>query len=123
MLEINIGRGQAEEYCAGLFTDKWLDKGDEDDSIRKKLDWNTLRIVARGGHITVDLIELSPPPRDAGIGTVAVHSDADASAMHVRAADHSERIGPPGSIGSTRTRRSASPSGLRSATCSSSLSA
>ena len=53
--QVNIGRGQAEEYAGGIFTDKWLDKGDEDDSIRKKLDWNSLRIVAKGGHITVDL--------------------------------------------------------------------
>ena len=53
--QINIGRGQAEEYFAGLFTDKWLDKGDEHDTIRKKLDWNKLRIVARGPHIEVEL--------------------------------------------------------------------
>ena len=53
--QVNIGRGQAEEYCAGLFTDKWLDKGDEHDTIRKKLDWNKLRILARGAHIEVEL--------------------------------------------------------------------
>lgn len=53
--QINIGRGQAEEYFAGLFTDKWLDKGDEHDAIRKKLDWNKLRILARGAHIEVEL--------------------------------------------------------------------
>ena len=53
--QINIGRGQAEEYFAGLFTDKWLDKGDEHDTIRKKLDWNKLRILAKGPHIEVEL--------------------------------------------------------------------
>ena len=53
--QINIGRGQAEEYFAGLFTDKWLDKGDEHDTIRKKLDWNKLRILAKGAHIEVEL--------------------------------------------------------------------
>ncbi|HEX2972324.1 MAG TPA: DUF1080 domain-containing protein [Tepidisphaeraceae bacterium] len=53
--QINIGRGAAEEYCAGLFTDKWLSKGDEKDTIRKKLDWNTLHIIAQGPHIIVDL--------------------------------------------------------------------
>ena len=53
--QINIGRGQAEEYFAGLFTDKWLDKGDEYDTIRRKLDWNRLHILARGGHIEVEL--------------------------------------------------------------------
>jgi hypothetical protein len=51
--QVNIGRGQAQEYAAGIFTDKWLAKGDEHDTIRKVLDWNTLRIVAKGAHITV----------------------------------------------------------------------
>jgi hypothetical protein len=53
--QVNIGRGQAQEYTAGIFTDRWLDKGDEDDTIRKPGKWNNLRIVARGGHIVVDL--------------------------------------------------------------------
>lgn len=53
--QVNIGRGQAEEYCAGLFTDKWLAKGDEKDQIRKVLDWNSLRIIAKGSHIVVEL--------------------------------------------------------------------
>jgi hypothetical protein len=53
--QVNIGRAAAEEYCGGLFTDKWLAKGDEHDAIRKKGDWNTLRIVAKDGHIEVAL--------------------------------------------------------------------
>jgi hypothetical protein len=53
--QINIGRGAAEEYCAGLYTNKWLSKGDEKDEIRKKLDWNKLRILAKGAHIEVEL--------------------------------------------------------------------
>ena len=53
--QVNIGRGAAEEYCGGLYTNKWLAKGDEKDEIRKKLDWNTLRIVAKGSHFVVDL--------------------------------------------------------------------
>lgn len=53
--QINIGRGEAEEYFAGLYTDKWLDKGDEHDTIRRKLDWNKLRILAKGAHIEVEL--------------------------------------------------------------------
>lgn len=53
--QINIGRGAAEEYCGGLFTDQWLSKGDEKDTIRRKLDWNSLRITARGAHIEVTL--------------------------------------------------------------------
>jgi len=53
--QVNIGRGAAEEYCAGLYTDHWLSKGDEKDTIRKKLDWNKLHILARGAHIEVEL--------------------------------------------------------------------
>jgi hypothetical protein len=80
--QINIGRGAAEEYFGGLYTDKWLDKGDEDDSIRKKLDWNKLRIVARGAHIAVDLngikivdyTDPSPPERFLQPGTIALQT-------------------------------------------------
>ncbi len=53
--QVNIGRGEAGEYCGGLFTNEWLSKGDEKDSIRKQLEWNTLRIQAKGAHIVVDL--------------------------------------------------------------------
>lgn len=53
--QVNIGRAAAEEFCGGIFTDKWLAKGDEHDSVRKKLDWNTLHIVAQGAHIEVTL--------------------------------------------------------------------
>jgi hypothetical protein len=53
--QVNIGRGEAQEYCAGLFLRDWLAKGDEKDTIRRKLRWNALRIVARGPHIVVDL--------------------------------------------------------------------
>jgi hypothetical protein len=53
--QVNIGRGQAQEYTAGIFTDRWLAKGDEHDKIRKPLDWNSLQIVAKGGHIVVHL--------------------------------------------------------------------
>lgn len=52
--QINIGRGAAQEYV-GLYTDRWLDKGDENDSIRKKLDWNKLCIYAKGPHIKARL--------------------------------------------------------------------
>ena len=57
--QVNIGRGAAEEYCAGIFTDRWLAKGDADDSIRKKLAWNKLRITARGAHLEVTLNDVS----------------------------------------------------------------
>jgi hypothetical protein len=53
--QVNIGRGAAEEYCGGIFTDRWLAKGDEKDEIRRKLDWNKLRITAKGAHIVVEL--------------------------------------------------------------------
>ena len=53
--QVNIGRGAAEEYCGGLYTTRWLAKGDEKDEIRRKLDWNSLRILARGAHIEVEL--------------------------------------------------------------------
>jgi hypothetical protein len=53
--QINIGRGAAEEYCAGLYTDHWLAKGDETDTIRKVLQWNKLRIRAEGAHFVVHL--------------------------------------------------------------------
>ena len=77
--QINIGRGAAEEYCAGLFTDKWLSKGDEKDTIRRKLDWNSLRIVARGGHIeaelngvkVVDYTDPAPPEKFLKPGVIA----------------------------------------------------
>jgi hypothetical protein len=67
--QVNIGRGAAQEYCGGLYTNKWLAKGDEKDEIRKKLDWNTLRIVAKGVHFVVDLngrniVDFSDPEPD-----------------------------------------------------------
>jgi hypothetical protein len=52
--QVNIGRAAAEEYI-GIHTDRWLAKGDEDDSIRRKLDWNKLYIFAKGAHIKVRL--------------------------------------------------------------------
>ena len=77
--QINLGRGEAEEYCAGLFTDQWLDKGDEHDTIRKKLDWNDLHILARGGHIevtlngqkVVDYTDPNPPEKFLRPGVIA----------------------------------------------------
>ena len=53
--QVNIGRGAAEEFCGGIYTDRWLAKGDEHDTIRKKLDWNRLFIRAVGPHIEVTL--------------------------------------------------------------------
>lgn len=67
--QVNIGRPAAEEFI-GIYTDRWLAKGDEKDLIRKKLDWNKLLIIAHGGHLKirlngveiVDYVEASPTP-------------------------------------------------------------
>ncbi len=48
-------------------------------------------LIANRGEIAVRVIRTA---RAMGIRSVAVHSDADAGAMHVRLADHAVRIGP-----------------------------
>lgn len=76
--QVNIGRGAAEEYV-GLYTDRWLSKGDEHDTIRKKLAWNKLFIHARGPHVIVRLngVEIvnftdpAPPPKFLEPGVMA----------------------------------------------------
>jgi acetyl-CoA carboxylase biotin carboxylase subunit len=49
-------------------------------------------LVANRGEIALRVIRAC---RERGLGTVAVCSDADAAALHVRMADRAERIGPP----------------------------
>ncbi len=49
-------------------------------------------LVANRGEIAIRVIRAC---RELGISPIAVHSDADADALHVLAADRSERIGPP----------------------------
>jgi len=76
--QINIGRPAAEEFI-GIYTDRWLAKGDETDLVRKKLDWNKLSILARGGHLKVslngveiiDYTEVSPTPALLQAGVIA----------------------------------------------------
>lgn len=80
--QINIGRGASEEYCAGIFTDRWLAKGDADDSIRKKLAWNKLRITAREAHLevvlndvrVVDYTDPNPPPKFLQKGVIGLQT-------------------------------------------------
>jgi hypothetical protein len=80
--QVNIGRGAAEEYCGGIFTDHWLAKGDEYDTIRKKLDWNQLQIVVRGAHIQVilngtkvsDYTDPNPTPKHLQAGVIALQT-------------------------------------------------
>jgi hypothetical protein len=80
--QVNIGRGQVEEYTAGIFTDRWLAKGDEHDKIRKPLDWNSLRILAEGGHVVVYLNgtkvseyrDPNPPERFVQPGAIALQT-------------------------------------------------
>src|SRR6201986_1371246 len=49
-------------------------------------------LIANRGEIALRVL---PPGKELGIQTVAVHSTADADAMHVRLADESVCIGPP----------------------------
>src|SRR6188474_3014101 len=80
--QVNIGRGAAEEYCAGLYTDHWLAKGDEKDTIRKKLDWNKLVIRAKGPHIeselngvkVVDFTDPNPPAKFLQKGVIGLQT-------------------------------------------------
>ena len=39
----------------GVYKDGWRANGDEKDAIRKPRAWNSMRILARGAHIEVDL--------------------------------------------------------------------
>lgn len=58
--QINIGRGVVGEFCGGVVVRRgkdieWLGKGDEKDAIRKPREWNSMRILAKGAHLEVDL--------------------------------------------------------------------
>jgi hypothetical protein len=80
--QVNIGRGAAKEYCGGVYTNRWLAKGDEKDAIRKKLDWNKLRILAKGAHLEVELngvkivdfIDPAPTPKLLQKGTLTLQT-------------------------------------------------
>lgn len=76
--QVNIGRGAAGEPV-GLYLEEWLDDGDAEDKIRKPLEWNQLRIRARGAHIEtwlngekiVDYTDPNPAPELLQPGAIA----------------------------------------------------
>ena len=85
--QINIGRGAAGEYCGGVVIRKnkgieWLSKGDEQDVIRKPRAWNTMRVLAKGAHLVVDLngvtivdvVDPAPPPRNLQKGVISLQT-------------------------------------------------
>jgi hypothetical protein len=77
--QVNIGRGAAGEYCGGVYTDRWLAKGDEADTIRKPREWNHIWIRAQGprievklnGQRIVDLEDPAPKPEHLEPGVIA----------------------------------------------------
>ena len=62
---------------------------------KRKPDWSAMTIrrvlIANRGEIAVRIVRAC---REAGIESIAVYSDADRDAVHVRAADRAVRIGP-----------------------------
>jgi hypothetical protein len=82
--QINIGRGAVGEFCGGVVIRKgkaieWLAKGDEKDDVRKPKEWNSMRVLARGAHLEVDLngkkivdvTDPEPPARSLQKGVIA----------------------------------------------------
>ena len=79
--QLNLGRGKAGEFV-GLFLDRWLDKGDEEDRIRKPKKWNQVRLLVVGPKITVwlngerivEYLDPEPRPDLARAGTIALQT-------------------------------------------------
>ena len=79
--QLNLGRGKAGEFV-GLFLDRWLDKGDEKDSIRKPKEWNKVRLLVVGPKIKawlnderiVEYVDPDPRPDLARAGTIALQT-------------------------------------------------
>jgi hypothetical protein len=85
--QVNIGRGAAGEFCGGVVIRKnkgieWLSKGDEKDEIRKPLAWNSMRVLAQGAHLVVDLngvrivdvVDPAPPARNLQKGVISLQT-------------------------------------------------
>ena len=58
--QVNIGRAEAKEYCGGVVVHKdkgirWVATGDEKDEVRKIKEWNSMRILAKGAHLEIEL--------------------------------------------------------------------
>src|ERR1041384_6833061 len=58
--QVNIGRAEAKEYTGGVVVHqdkglRWVSKGDDKDEVRKPLEWNSMKILARGAHLEVEL--------------------------------------------------------------------
>ena len=79
--QLNLGRGTAGEFV-GLFLDRWLDKGDEEDRIRKPKEWNKVRLLVVGPKIKawlnderiVEYVDPDPRPDLARAGTIALQT-------------------------------------------------
>ena len=79
--QLNLGRGKAGEFV-GLFLDRWLDKGDEEDRIRKPKEWNKVRLLVIGPKIKawlndeliVEYLDPDPRPDLARAGTIALQT-------------------------------------------------
>jgi hypothetical protein len=79
--QLNLGRGKAGEFV-GLFLDRWLDKGDEEDRIRKPKEWNKVRLLVVGpkikawlnGELIVEYVDPAPRPDLARAGTIALQT-------------------------------------------------
>ena len=79
--QLNLGRGEAGEFV-GLFLDRWLDKGDDEDRVRKPREWNEVRLLVVGsrirawlnGELIVDHLDPHPRPDLARAGTIALQT-------------------------------------------------
>jgi len=80
--QVNIGRAAVAEYTGGIYTDRWLAKGDETDAVRRPLAWNQLHILARGPHLevtlngkkVVDFTDPTPVPGFLAPGVIALQT-------------------------------------------------
>ena len=57
--QVNIGRAEAKEYIGVVVHQdkglRWVSTGDEKDEARKIKEWNSMRVLARGAHLEIEL--------------------------------------------------------------------